>query len=150
MTESGGGGVGSRREARERALSLLYEAEAKGVEPAAVLAELPLAPEPFAADLVEGVGKHMETLDELIRRYAKGWKLERMPAVDRALLRLGIFELMERPDVPTAAVISEAVELAKRYSTDESGRFVNGMLARISEEVRPTGERSELGRSEQE
>jgi len=60
-----------------------------------------------------------------------------MPAVDRALLRLGIFELMERPDVPTAAVISEAVELAKRYSTDESGRFVNGMLARIAEEVRP-------------
>ena len=138
MSESGGGGVGSRREARERALSLLYEAEAKGVEPAAVLAELPLAPEPFAADLVEGVGKHMETIDELIRRYAKGWKLERMPAVDRALLRLGIFELMERPDVPTAAVISEAVELAKRYSTDESGRFVNGMLARIAEEVRPT------------
>ena len=138
MSDSGGGGVGSRREARERALSLLYEAEAKGIEPSAVLAELPLVPEPFTVDLVEGVGKHMDTLDELIRRYAKGWKLERMPAVDRALVRLGIFELMERPDIPTAAIISEAVELAKRYSTDESGRFVNGMLGRIAEEVRPS------------
>src|SRR3712207_7468615 len=84
----------------------------------------------FRSELVEGVGAHGGRVDDLIRRFAKGWKLERMPAVDRALLRLGIYELMERPDVPTAAVISEAVELAKRYSTDESGRFVNGMLAR--------------------
>ena len=131
------GGVGSRREARERALSLLYEAEAKDMKPGEVLAELPLAPEQFTIELVEGVGEHMPEVDDLIRRFAKGWKLERMPAVDRALLRLGIYELMERPEIPTAAVISEAVELAKRYSTDESGRFVNGMLARIAEEVRP-------------
>jgi N utilization substance protein B len=131
------GGVGSRREARERALSLLYEAEAKDLKPADVLGELPLAPEPFTVELVQGVGEHLPTIDDLIRRFAKGWKLERMPPIDRALLRLGIFELLERPDVPTAAAISEAVELAKQYSTDESGRFVNGMLARIAEEVRP-------------
>jgi transcription antitermination protein NusB len=137
MSSGGGGGVGSRREARERALSLLYEAEAKDVKPGEVLAELPLPPEQFTIELVEGVGEHMATVDDFIRRFAKGWKLERMPAVDRALLRLGIYELMERPEIPTAAVISEAVELAKRYSTDESGRFVNGMLARIAEELRP-------------
>ena len=137
MTDGGGGGVGSRREARERALSLLYEAEAKSLKPGEVLGELPVAPEQFTVELVEGVGEHMPEVDDLIRRFAKGWKLERMPAVDRALLRLGIYELMQRPEIPTAAVISEAVELAKRYSTDESGRFVNGMLARIAEEVRP-------------
>ena len=136
MTDGGGGGVGSRREARERALSLLYEAEAKSLKPGEVLGELPLTPEQFTVELVEGVGEHMPEVDDLIRRFAKGWKLERMPAVDRALLRLGIYELMQRPEIPTAAVISEAVELAKRYSTDESGRFVNGMLGRIAEELR--------------
>jgi N utilization substance protein B len=136
VTDGAGGGVGSRREARERALSLLYEAEAKSIEPGEVLEDLPLPPEQFTAELVAGVGECMAEVDDLIRRFAKGWKLERMPAVDRALLRLGIYELMQRPEIPTAAVISEAVELAKRYSTDESGRFVNGMLARIAEEVR--------------
>jgi transcription antitermination protein NusB len=130
-------GIGTRREARERALSLLYEADAKGVAPAAVLAELELAPEPFAADIVGGVGAHLDEVDELIRRYSKGWKLERMPVVDRTLLRMAIYELGHRPDVPTGAIISEAVELAKRYSTDDSGKFVNGMLSRIAEELRP-------------
>lgn len=131
------GGVGSRREARERALGLLYEAEAKGVEPAAVVAELPVAPDEFTVQLVEGVGEHQGDLDDLISRYARGWTIERMPALDRAALRLGTYELAHRPDVPTGAVISEAVELAKRYSTDESGRFVNGMLSAIAQEVRP-------------
>src|SRR3712207_5569659 len=117
----------SRRQARERALSLLYEAETKDVSPADVLAELPLEPAPFAADLVNGVGEHGEVVDGYIRRFAKGWALERMPALDRALLRIGVYELLHRPDVPTGAVLSEAVELASRYSTDESGRFVNGV-----------------------
>ena len=130
------GAIGTRREARERALSLLYEADAKGATPGEVIDALELAPEPFAADLVVGVGDHLDELDGLIRRYSKGWKLERMPVVDRTLLRMAIYELGHRPDVPTAAVISEAVELAKRYSTDDSGKFVNGMLSRIAEELR--------------
>jgi len=131
------GGLGSRREARERALSLLYEADAKACAPDEVLAGLPVPPDPFAGDLVAGVGAHLDEIDERIRRFARGWTLERMPVVDRTVLRMAIYELLHRPDVPTAAVISEAVELAKRYSTDDSGRFVNGMLSAISEEVRP-------------
>jgi N utilization substance protein B len=131
------GGLGSRREARERALSLLYEAEAKACPPDDVLAGLPVPPDPFAGDLVAGVGAHGDEIDERIRRFARGWTLERMPVVDRTVLRMAIYELVHRPDVPTAAVISEAVELAKRYSTDDSGRFVNGMLSAIAEEVRP-------------
>jgi N utilization substance protein B len=134
---SGFGGVGSRREARERALSLLYEAEAKTETPDQVLDALPLAPEEFAADLVAGVGHHHDEIDGLISRFARGWTIERMPTIDRTLLRIGTYELAHRPDVPTGAVISEAVELAKRYSTDDSGKFVNGLLARIAREVRP-------------
>ena len=127
---------GSRRQARERALSLLYEAESKGVAPAAVLAALPVEPAPFAAEVVTGVGEHLDELDKWITSYARDWTIDRMPALDRALLRMGVFELLHRPDVPTGAVISEAVELAQRFSTDESSRFVNGMLARIAETVR--------------
>jgi len=129
--------LGTRRQARELALSLLYEADTKDAAPADVLAEFPIDPDPFAADLVSGVGEHQDEIDELIRRFAKDWTLERMPVVDRNVLRVGVYELLQRPDVPTAAVISEAVELAGRYSTEESGRFVNGMLGRIAEEVRP-------------
>lgn len=129
--------VGSRREARERALSLLYEAEAKDLVPSALLAELPLQPEPFVADLVQGVGENRARIDELVGRFAIGWTLDRMPVVDRNVLRLAVYELLERPDVPLGAVIDEAVELAKRYSTDESGRFVNGVLSGIAAEVRP-------------
>jgi len=133
---SGRDGVGSRREARERALALLYEAEAKSLTPAEVVAALPAPAEPFAKELVIGIGEHADRIDGLLRRYARNWDLERMPALDRALLRMGVFELAYRPDVPIGAAISEAVELAKRYSTDDSGKFVNGMLSRIAEEVR--------------
>ncbi|HUR17413.1 MAG TPA: transcription antitermination factor NusB [Acidimicrobiales bacterium] len=129
--------TGTRREARERALSLLYEAEAKNVSGAAVLADLPLEAEPFVAELVRGVGEHLVRIDELIDKFAIDWDIERMPAIDRNVLRLAIFELLERADVPVGAVISEAVELAKRYSTDDSGRFVNGVLASVAAEVRP-------------
>ena len=132
--------VGTRREARERALSLLYEADAKGASPAAVLTDQVLAPEAFAADLVAGVEVHQAEVDGLIRQFAKGWTLERMPVIDRTLLRMAIYELGHRPDVPTGAVISEAVELAKRYSTDDSGKFVNGMLSRIAKELRGEGQ----------
>jgi N utilization substance protein B len=128
--------VGSRREARERALGLLYEAQAKSLTPAELLAELPVEPEPFATDLVLGVGAHVTRIDDLISRFAVDWALDRMPVVDLTLLRMAVFELLEHPDVPTGAVISEAIELAKTYSTDESGRFVNGLLGSVAIEVR--------------
>ena len=133
------GGLGSRREARERAIALLYEAEAKNIAPAEVLEQLPLPAEEFTSELVTGVGEHLDEIDATIRAYAKGWTLERMPSLDRALLRIGVYELMCTPDVPTGAVISEAVELAKQYSTDESGRFVNGVLDPIAKAVRSGG-----------
>lgn len=131
------GGVGSRREARERALLLLYEAEAKACSPQQVLDDFAIEVEAFAADLVGGVGRCQVEVDELIRRYSRGWALERMPVVDRTLLRMAVYELGHRPDVPSGVVISEAVALAQRFSTDNSGRFVNGMLSRIAEELRP-------------
>ena len=126
----------TRRQARERALSLLYEAEVKGVSPDAVLAGLPADPDRFAAEVVTGVGAHAEEIDRWLRRFARDWAVERMPAIDRALLRIGVYELLHRPDVPTAVVISEAVDLASRFSTEDSGRFVNGLLARIAEKIR--------------
>ena len=93
-------------------------------------------PDPYAIVLVRGVERHGAELDELLREYSEHWAVERMPALDRAVLRLGCFELTHELDVPTAVVISEAVELAKQYSTENSGRFVNGLLARIAEQVR--------------
>ena len=127
----------ARREARERALSLLYEAEAKGASPEAVLEDLPVRPDAFAADLVAGVGARAAEIDDIIARHAIGWALDRMPAIDRAVLRLATYELLARADVPTAVVLSEAVELATAYSTEESGRFVNGVLSAVAAEVRP-------------
>jgi N utilization substance protein B len=127
----------TRREARERALSLLYEAESKHADPAEVLKVLPVQPDPFVVDVVEGVGRDLGRIDRLISSHSIDWELERMPVVDRALLRMATYELIGRPDVPTAVVISEAVDLASQYSTDDSGRFVNGVLAAIAAEVRP-------------
>ncbi|MEY2419765.1 MAG: transcription antitermination protein NusB [Actinomycetota bacterium] len=124
--------------ARERALELLYEAEAKATSVDDVLAALPIEPDAYAIDVVTGVREHAGTIDELIKRLAPDWPIDRMPAVDRAVLRVGIYELSQRPDVPTAVVLDEAVELAKRYSTEESGRFVNGVLAAAARELRPS------------
>jgi N utilization substance protein B len=87
-------------------------------------------------ELLRGVEANCDDLDRLLSEYSEHWAVERMPAVDRAVLRLGCFELAHEPDVPTAVVISEAVDLAKQYSTKDSGRFVNGLLARIAEQVR--------------
>jgi N utilization substance protein B len=118
-------------------MSLLYEAEVKSVAPGAVLEELPLAPDPFTLDVVRGVERNQRRIDGLIAKFAIDWTLERMPAVDRNILRVAVYELLERRDVPVGAVISEAVELAKQFSTDESGRFVNGLLASVAAETRP-------------
>ena len=130
-------GIGGRREARERALGLLYEADAKGDDPREVLAALPAPPDEYAAVLVVGVAEHVDAIDDYLRRYARDWSVERMPVIDRMLLRMAVFELLHRDDVPTGVVISEAVELAKAYSTDDSSRFVNGLLAAIADEIRP-------------
>lgn len=125
-----------RRAARERALGLLYEAEAKGLPGTEVLAELPVAPDEFTVSVVRAVDEHRARIDDLLERFAEGWTLARMAALDRAALRMGTAELIARPDVPTGVVLAETVELASRFSTDGSGRFVNGLLARIATEVR--------------
>ncbi|MGZ6973367.1 MAG: transcription antitermination factor NusB [Acidimicrobiia bacterium] len=125
-----------RRESRERALGLCYELEVRDISVIELLEDLPVEPDQYALELVRGVEEHGAELDELLREYSEHWAVERMPAVDRAVLRLGCYELAHEPDVPTAVVISEAVDLAKQYSTKDSGRFVNGLLARIAEQVR--------------
>lgn len=143
-----GGPLGTRREARERALGLLYEAEAKGRDVREVITELPVPPDPYAHDVAAGVAAHLEEIDGYLRRYARDWTVERMPAVDRALLRMAVFELLHRDDVPTGVIISEAVELATIYSTEDSGRFVNGLLAAIADEVRPGTQHTSDGPSD--
>ena len=128
--------MSTRREARERALSLAYELEQRLVGLEDLLDELPVAPDEYATLLVRGAEDHRDEIDAVISKFSENWALERMPAIDRALLRLGVFELGWVADVPAAVVISEAVELAKQYSTRDSGRFVNGLLGRIAEQLR--------------
>lgn len=127
-----------RTDARERTLIMLYEAETKGISPQEVLAAQVIAPDEHTASLVVGVGERMSALDPVIAEHAHGWTLARMPAIDRNVLRLGAYELAARPDVPVAVVIDEAVELAKRFSTDDSGRFVNGVLSALVPVLRST------------
>jgi transcription antitermination protein NusB len=138
--------VSARSKARKRALDILYEAEIKGQPVLDLLAErsaaggsalagsLPVSG--YAAELVRGVAAHSERIDELLARYAQGWTLDRMPPVDRNILRIGAYELLWRDDVPDGVAISEAVLLARDLSTDESPAFVNGLLARLLE-LRP-------------
>ncbi|CAN5722812.1 transcription antitermination factor NusB [soil metagenome] len=126
-----------RSDARERALYLLYEAHTKGISPEDALALQLIEPDELTVALVNGVGGRLADLDAAIGAKAKGWSLVRMPVLDLSVLRLGTFELMERHHVPVAVVIDEAVELAKRFSTDDSGRFVNGVLAALARELRP-------------
>jgi N utilization substance protein B len=127
---------GARHQARERALTLLYEAELKGRSPTEVLEELPVAPDPYAASLVRTVEAQQERIDQLVDEAAIGWELARMAVVDRNVLRLAVAELVDSPDVPTAVILDEAVELASSYSTDASGRFVNGVLATLAVQLR--------------
>jgi N utilization substance protein B len=128
-------GFTARRKARKRALDVLYEADLREVPSADVLADRVDRADPPIADytvtLVEGVNERRARIDELITTYAEGWSLERMPPVDRNLLRMSIFELVWCDDVPDAVAISEAVEMATDLSTDESPRFVNGLLGRL-------------------
>ena len=131
----------ARSKARKRALDVLFEAELRGQPVLDVLAERAADETPplpaYAADLVRGVLAHQQRIDELLAAYAEGWTLERMPAVDRNLLRIGAFELLWADDVPDAVAISEAVRLARELSTEGSPAFVNGLLARLLD-LKPT------------
>lgn len=126
-----------RSDARERALYLLYEATSKGIDPAATLELQVVEPDELTTLIVRGVGEALERIDHEIAARARGWTLARMPVLDLCIMRVGVFELLERPDVPVPVVLDEAVELAKRYSTDDSGRFVNGVLAAIARDLPP-------------
>ena len=124
-----------RHQQRERALSLLYEAELKGESPLRVVDDLAVPPDPFVRTLVE---RTVATRDEADRRIAGasvGWPLERMAVIDRLVLRMAVAELLDPEGPPVAVVIDEAVELVKAYSTDESGRFVNGILSTIAADI---------------
>jgi N utilization substance protein B len=133
--------VAARSKARKRAVDVLYEADVRGTDPVTTLAERIALAEPpvndFTVELVEGVQANRARIDQILAEYAEGWTVQRMPGVDRAVLRLGLYELLWRADVPDAVVIDEAVELAKSLSTDESPRFVNGVLGRVLRD-RPT------------
>jgi transcription antitermination protein NusB len=130
----------SRSRSREWALQLLYQAEYLGHRQGEAIrfyrhfedrGEVP----PYLIKLVEGVAAHQEELDVLIRQYSEHWRLERMAAVDRNLLRLALYELLHEPEVPAKVVINEAVELAKRFGSEESGSFINGILDRVRQSV---------------
>jgi transcription antitermination protein NusB len=142
--DHGGPGAGAgadaapRHQQRERALSLLYEAELKGETPLQVLAGLAVRPDPYVCTLLDGVQVTRLEGDELITAASVGWPLDRMAVIDRLVLRLAVSELLDPDGPPLAVVIDEAVELVKTYSTDESGSFVNGILSTIAAEVRPT------------
>jgi N utilization substance protein B len=125
-----------RHQARERALSLLYEAELKGERPSVVLGALMVPPDPYTVELLLVAEARQEEIDQLIDEAAIGWDLDRMAVVDRNVLRLAVAELLHSTDVPTAVILNEAVELASGYSTDDSGRFVNGVLATLATRLR--------------
>ncbi|NRQ50578.1 transcription antitermination factor NusB [Aeromicrobium stalagmiti] len=133
--------MSARTKSRKRALDILFESEAQSLPTGGTLAdrvgdtEYPV--NEYAVLLIEGVVAHRERLDEIITENAKDWTLDRMPAVDRNLLRIGAFEVLYVDDVPDAVAVSEAVNLASELSTDESPSFVNGLLSRIVE-LKPT------------
>lgn len=127
--------MAARTKARKRALDVLFETDVRGLPLGTTLADRVARADPplnpYVTELVEGVLAHRRRIDELLETYAQGWSLDRMPAVDRNLLRIGVFEILYRDDVPDAVAIDEAVSIAKELSTDESPGFVNGLLGRI-------------------
>ena len=135
--------MGARTKARKRALDVLFEAEQRQIDPVALLAQRITQPGTEAAlpqysvEIVEGVLAQQERIDELLATHAHGWTLERMPAVDRGLLRIGTWEVLYNDDVPDAVAVDEAVELARSLSTDDSPTFINGLLGRIVD-LKPT------------
>jgi N utilization substance protein B len=127
--------MAARSKARKRAVDLMYESDLRGDDPVKTLAErVALADPPindYTIELVEGVSLRQEAIDQMLADYSEGWTLDRMPGVDRAILRVGLYELLWAADVPDAVAIDEAVELAKSLSTDDSPKFVNGILGRV-------------------
>jgi transcription antitermination protein NusB len=130
----------ARRKARKRALDVLYEADLRSLPPRGVLTtylDRIAKPRPDHIDytiaLVDGIAGHLDRIDELIASYAEGWTIDRMPVVDRNLARIAVYELLYVPEVDDPVAISEAVELARQMSTDDSPRFLNGLLAQIAE-----------------
>jgi transcription antitermination protein NusB len=121
----------ARSDARERSMILLYEAASKSLPITEVVEAQVVEPDALTRLLVLGVDEHRERIDAEIAAHAKGWTLPRMPLIDLTVMRIAAFELLGRADVPVAVVIDEAVELAKRFSTDDSGRFVNGVLSAL-------------------
>lgn len=131
--------MAARRRARKRALELLFEAEQRGMNVADLLEqriEAPTTQHPlpeYAVQIVRGVVAHWSQIDEILSTWSQGWTLERMAAVDRAALRMGVWEIVWNDGVPDMVAVSEAVELVAAMSTDDSPSFVNGLLARVSE-----------------
>jgi len=129
--------MSARTKSRKRALDILFESEAQSLPPGGTLADRLTDTEypvnEYAVLLIEGVVAHRDRLDEIITENANDWTLDRMPAVDRNLLRIGAYEILYVDDVPDAVAVSEAVNLAADLSTDESSSFVNGLLSRIVE-----------------
>ncbi|HET6739617.1 MAG TPA: transcription antitermination factor NusB [Kribbella sp.] len=133
--------MSARSKARKRALDVLFESEVRGLPVGGTLADRVSDNDPpvneFTVALVEGVAKHAEQIDELLETHSVGWTLDRMPAVDRNILRIGTYELLYDDQVPDVVAVSEAVALARDLSTDESPTFVNGLLARLLQ-LKPT------------
>jgi N utilization substance protein B len=133
--------MSARSKARKRALDVLYESEVRGLPVGGTLADRVADNDPpvneFTVALVEGVAKHIEQIDDLLETHSVGWTLDRMPAVDRNILRIGAYELLYDDQVPDVVAVSEAVALARDLSTDESPTFVNGLLARLLQ-LKPT------------
>ena len=127
--------MAARSKARKRALDVLFECEARGIPLGETLDEKVIAGDPpvneYTVTLVRGVVEHQARIDELIGSYAQGWSLERMPAVDRNVLRLGVLEVLYLDETPDAVAVSEAMSLVRDLSTDESPAFVNGVLGNI-------------------
>ena len=130
----------ARRKARKRALDVLYEADLRDLPPTEVMRtylERIEKPHPdhlaYAISLVDGVAQHLDRIDELIASYAEGWTIDRMPVVDRNLARIAVYELLYVPEIDDPVAITEAVELARSLSTDDSPRIINGVLSRIAD-----------------
>jgi N utilization substance protein B len=129
--------VASRRQARRQALDILYQADVTGSDPHLVLEgweRVGKPVDPFARELVEGVAAHRSEIDGHLERLAEDWTVDRMASLDRTILRIACFELLHRPDTPPGAAIDEAVQAAKELSTEDSSRFVNGILGRLVRE----------------
>jgi len=140
MAEAPKSQMPARRKARKRALDVLYEADLRDRNIARTLSEYVERLEhprpehlPYAVSVVEGVSEHLDRIDELIASYAEGWTIDRMPVVDRNLARIAVYEILYVEEVDDPVAITEAVELAKELSTDDSPRFLNGLLGRIAD-----------------